>query len=71
LELLLRSGNVTGVYEEILAKANEITGLLRTVNRELDKAIFPNIPLLWKINQKYFDVLMFGQYAAMVFNEVK
>ena len=71
LELLLRSGNVTGVYEEILSKANEITGLLRTVNRELYKDIFPGIPLLWKINQKYFNALLFGQYAAMIFNEVK
>lgn len=71
VELLLQAGNVTGVYEEILARANEITGLLRTVNRELHKDIFPCIPLLWKINQKYFDVLLFGQYAAMIFNEVK
>jgi len=71
LELLVRAGNVTGVYEEIFAKTGEISGLLRTLKQELDKDLFPGIPLLWKINQKYFDTLLFGQYAAMIFNEVK
>ena len=71
IELLLRTGNVTGVYEEIYRKTGEISRLLRSVKHDLDKDIFPGIPLLWKINQKYFDALLFGQYAAMVFNEVK
>lgn len=71
IELLLRDGNVTGVYEEIYKKTGEISGLLRSVKQDLDQDIFPGIPLLWKINQIYFDAMLFGQYAAMVFNEVK
>ncbi len=71
LASLLRSGNLTGVYEEIYAKTGEISHLLQTVKSTVDKDIFPGIPVLWEINQVYFDGYLFGQYAAMVFNEVK
>jgi hypothetical protein len=71
VELLLRTGNVTGVYEEIFANTGEISGLLRSLKQDLDNDLFPGIPLLWEINQKYFDTQLFGQYAAMIFKEVK
>jgi hypothetical protein len=71
LELLLRDGNVTGVYENFRTKTGEISRLLSSLEQDLDKDIFPKIPLLWEINQKYFDTLLFGQYAAMIFKEVK
>lgn len=71
LESLLRDGNVTGVYEEIYAKINEISQLLHTVKLTVDKDIFPEIPVLLEINQIYFDSYLFGQYAAMIFKEVK
>jgi hypothetical protein len=71
LASLLRSGNLTGVYEEIYAKTGEIYHLLQTVKSTVDKDIFPEIPVLWEINQFYFDGYLFGQYAAMIFNNVK
>ncbi len=68
---LLRSGNLTGVIEYIYAKSGEISRLLGMVKSSVDKDIFPGIPVLWQINQVYFDAYLFGQYAAMIFNEVK
>ena len=71
LAALLKNGNLTGVYEEIYQKTGEISRLLHVVKASVDKDIFPEIPVLWEINQVYFDSYVFGQYAAMVFNEVK
>jgi hypothetical protein len=71
LESLLRSGNVTGVYDEIHARIGEICQLLLTVKSTVDKDIFPGIPVLWEINRVYFDSYLFGQYAAMIFKKVK
>jgi hypothetical protein len=71
LATLLKNGNLTGVYQEIYQKTGEISRLLHIVKASVDKDIFPEIPVLWEINQVYFDSYFFGQYAAMVFNEVK
>jgi hypothetical protein len=71
LASLLRSGNLTGVYEDIYAMTGEISRLLHVVKASVDKDIFPGITVLWEINQVYFDGYLFGQYAAMIFNEVK
>jgi len=71
LESLLRDGNLTGVYEEIYAKTGIISHLLHTVQSFVDKDIFPAIPILWEINQVYFDGYLFGQYAAMIFSHIK
>jgi hypothetical protein len=71
LESLLRIGNVTGVYEEIHARTGEICQLLLSVKSTVDKDIFPGIPVLWEINRVYFDSYLFGQYAAMIFNNIK
>ncbi len=68
---LLRRGNLTGVYKDIYAKSGKISRLLRTVKSGADKDIFPRIPVLWKINQVYVDSHLFGQYAAMIFNDIK
>jgi len=68
---LLRRGNLTGVFKDIYAKTDEISRLLGTVKSSVDKDIFPGIPVLWQINQVYFDSYLFGQYAAMIFNDIK
>lgn len=71
LAALLRSGNLTGVYEDIHAKTGEISLLLHTVKSMVDKDIFPDISILWQINQVYFNEYLFGQYASMIFNMIK
>jgi len=67
---LLRAGNLTGVIEHIYAKTIEISRLCLIVKASVDRDIFPDITVLWQINQVYFDAYLFGQYAAMIFNEV-
>jgi hypothetical protein len=71
LAALLKNGNLTGVYEEIYQKTGEISRLLHVVKASVDKDIFPGIPVLWEINRVYFDSYLFGQYAAMIFTNIK
>jgi hypothetical protein len=71
LASLLRSGDLTGVYQEIYQKTGEISRLLHKVKYAVDKDIFPRITVLWEINQVYFDSYFFGQYAAMIFSNIK
>jgi hypothetical protein len=71
LAALLKNGDLTGVYQEIYQKTGEISLFLHIVKASVDKDMFPGIPVLWEINQVYFNSYFFGQYAAMVFNEVK
>jgi hypothetical protein len=71
VEYFLSRGNVTGVYGEISARTDELLELLRVVKKSVDSDTLPPIRQLWKINQLYFDTLLFGQYVAMVFNTVK
>jgi hypothetical protein len=71
LQMLLQKGNVTGVYQVIYQGILEIKELLEMVKKCVEKGLFPPIPTLWKINQAFFNTYLFGQYAAMIFNEVK
>jgi hypothetical protein len=71
LASLLRCGDFTSVYQEIYQKTGKISRLLHVVKASIDKDIFPEIPVLWEINQVYFDSYLFGQYAAMIFSNIK
>jgi hypothetical protein len=51
--------------------SGKISRLLHKVKYAVDKDIFPGITVLWQINRVYFDSYIFGQYAAMVFNDIK
>ena len=71
LAALLKSGDLTGVYEEIYRNSGKISRLLHKVKYAVDKDIFPGITVLWQINRVYFDSYIFGQYAAMIFSIIK
>jgi hypothetical protein len=64
---LLAAGNVTGIYNEFYSYTGHILDLLYTLKKDIDSEIFPDISNVWKINQKYAEVKLFGQYVAMVF----
>jgi hypothetical protein len=63
----LAAGNVTGVYNEFYSYTGNILDLLYTLKKDIDSEIFPDISNIWKVNQKYSEVKLFGQYVAMVF----
>lgn len=67
----LAMGNVTGIYNELHSYTGHILDLLYTIKKDLDSEIFPEISTVWKVNHKYSEVKLFGQYVAMVFYSIK
>lgn len=66
----LAAGNVTGIYDELYYYTGHILDLLYTLKKNVDSEIFPDISTVWKVNQKYSEVKLFGQYVAMVFYNI-
>lgn len=71
VEGYLSKGNINGVFHRIHTDMENISVKLDTVKRQIEANEFPSIPLLWEINSRYTETLLFGQYAAQVFNLVK
>jgi hypothetical protein len=67
----LATGNVTGVYNEFYSYTGHILDLLYTLKKDVDSEIFPDISTVWKVNQKYSEVKLFGQYTANIFYRIK
>jgi uncharacterized protein with ParB-like and HNH nuclease domain len=63
-------GNVTGIYNEFYSYTWHILYLLYTLKKDVDSEIIPEISTVWKVNQKYSEVKLFGQYMAMVFHSI-
>jgi hypothetical protein len=66
----LAAGNVTGIYNEFYSYTGHILEVLYIIKRDVDSEIFPDISNVWKVNQKYSEVKLFGQYVAMVFYNI-
>ena len=67
----LAAGNVTGIYNELYSYTGQILDLLYTLKKDVDSEIFPDISTVWKVNQKYSEVKLFGQYTANIFYSIK
>ena len=67
----LKKGNVRGVYIKIHKEMESISTQLTVLKSMIDKDQFPEIATVWRINQMYNELLLFGQYAAQVFYEIK
>jgi hypothetical protein len=67
----LATGNVTGIYNKFYSYTGHILDLLYTFKKDIDSEIFPDLSSLWKVNQKYSDFKLFGQYTAQVFYRLK
>lgn len=70
VEEYLSNGDVTGLLGEVLSSTGTILEMLYQVKNTIDMDQLPENSTLWRINQKYFEVLMFGQYAAEMFYAV-
>jgi hypothetical protein len=56
---------------KILADTEKILRLLTPVKAAVDAGKFPTLADVWDLNQAFSRTLMFGQYAARVFHEIK
>ena len=66
----LVKGDVTGLYVLLAADMAWIIQQLQTVKTGLDAGTMPVISLLWRLNQKYGESLLGGQYIAEVFKSL-
>jgi hypothetical protein len=71
VKCFLAAGNVTGIYNEFHSYTGRILDLLYTLKKDVDSEIFPDISNVWKVNQKYSEVKLFGQYTAQIFYRIK
>jgi len=66
----LDKGDVTGLYVLLAADMASIIQRLQAVKTSLDAGTLPGLSLLWRLNQKYSESLLTGQYTAEVFKSL-
>jgi hypothetical protein len=66
VKLYLSSGNIRGVYYKILSDTENILSILKSIKEKTTDYVFPPVSDLWKLNQYYSDILLFGKYVAIV-----
>lgn len=71
VETYLSEGDVRGVYHYIYENLEEILEVLYRIRSAVNAETFPHIPDLWALNQICSETLLFGQYVANVFHEIK
>lgn len=63
----LKAEDVTGAYIKIKADMNSILNQLYQIKSSVDANKFPDISLLWRVNQNYSSLMLFGMYMSEVF----
>lgn len=70
VKVYLSVGDVTGLFGETLSAVETILRMLYQVKKTIDNDQLPENSSMWRLNQKYSETLLFGQYAAEVFYAV-
>lgn len=71
VEFYLKKGDIRGVYHRFLSDSGQMVDTLTQVKQAVDAQTIPIESLLWELNQSASRSLMFGQYVARVFYEIK
>ncbi|MCK4761764.1 MAG: hypothetical protein KAW12_06150 [Candidatus Aminicenantes bacterium] len=71
VEADLSKGNIRAIFHRLKSDVENISVKLNLLKEEIEANKFPSIPLLWEINSQYAQTLLYGQYAAQVFNSIK
>jgi hypothetical protein len=67
----LEKGDVRGIYNKLLVEIENILNRLYSIKSAIDSETFPEIPAIWKLNQACSETMLFGQYAAEIFYNIK
>ena len=67
---LLGKGDIVGLDNAVLANMDAILIKLYEVKAAVDKDLAPEIGLLWRTTQAYFEAQLFGQYMSEVFSDI-
>jgi hypothetical protein len=70
VEKYLRSGNVNGIFNRMLSGTENLILKVAAVKEMVDAYQFPDLNSIWRLNQLFSETLLFGQYAAEVFQAV-
>lgn len=70
VEEYLQIGDITGLLKKVYVDLVEIAAMLKSVNEELDLNRIPQLTELWRINETFSHMSLFGSYTARVFSEV-
>lgn len=70
IEKPLRKGDVTAVYVLLKADMDDVAEQLALLKAGVDAYTFPQITPLWRLNQKYCESMLTGQYVAEVFKNL-
>jgi len=66
----LSKGDIRGVFSKFLLNSESILEQLYTIKEWIDSDKFPEISILWRVNQAYFEAQLFGQYTSEIFYSI-
>ena len=71
VEDYLKNGDITGAFKTCRSNTQGIIAMLEEIKGYTANNRMPDLPLVWALNELCSESLLFGQYAARVFAEVK
>jgi len=66
VEEFLKKGDVFGIMKRIVCKTGQLRNEIEAIRQTMDKGE-PDILTIYKVNQHYAELGLFGQYMSMVF----
>ncbi len=71
VQAYLSAGDVRGIYSEFHRRTGEILEELKKIKDAIDVGDRLELSMIWRLNQKFAEFKLFGQYIAEVFYEIK
>lgn len=71
VERFLKSGDITGVFEDASAIFVSIIDQLYFIETEFNEDRVAETEIFWKVNEAFSNTNLFGSYVARVFSEIK
>ncbi len=71
VSMFLQKGDINGVVIKNILEIDNILSLLEQIKAQLSNGIKPEIGVFWTLFQKYNSLGLFGNYATLVFNNVR
>ncbi len=67
---LLIIGDIPGLDDTVISNMDAILKQLYTAKAFVDKDSAPDVSILWRITQSYFEAQLFNQYMSEVFRDI-
>ncbi|MCP4213858.1 MAG: hypothetical protein GY765_04335 [bacterium] len=67
----LEAGNVRGAYERLYGFTDNIVSILEKIREQVVNREFPDTENIWRLNQECAHMLLFGQYMAQTFKNLR